>query len=164
MNRGASGRSDSRPPRVAEVGRGLLGAAYLMGGGVHLFLWWQDPGVYAAITSEVLFGRYRELWTGFVLPNLDLLLPALAAFEFVLAGLLFSRGRAVRAGNGVGIAFQVVLAPLGSWWPTNLSLAFGHALLARYDFDEDARSALGRRLGARSVPEARTTSRRADEP
>lgn len=138
--------SDEPPPAVAEVARGLLGAAYALGGAVHLYLWWRDPGVYAAITSEVLFGWYRGLWTGFVLPNLGLLLPALAALEFVLAGLILRRGRAARAGNGLGIVFQVALAPLGFWWPTNLFLAFGHAWLAGYDFDEDALPVLRRRV------------------
>ena len=164
MSRRAPGRSDGRPPGAAQVGRGLLGAAYLLGGVVHLFLWWSNPDVYAAITSEVLFGWYRGLWTEFVLPNLDALLPALAAFEFVLAGLLLSRGRAVRAGNGLGVVFQVALAPLGFWWPTNLFLAFGHAWLARYDFDEDAPSVLRRGLGARTAPDAGTTLRRPDDP
>jgi len=135
-----------------------------LGAGVHLFLWWQDPGVYAAITAEVLFGWYRGLWTGYVLPNLDVLLPLLAGFEFVLAGLLLSRGRAVRTGNGIGIVFQVVLAPLGFWWPTNFFLAFGHAWLARYDFDEDALSVLRGGPGARTAPDAGTTLRRPDDP
>ena len=149
---------------AAQMGRILLGAAYLLGGAVHLFLWWQDPGVYAAITSEVLFGWYRGLWTEFVLPNLAVLLPVLAAFEFVLAGLLSSRGRAVRAGNGLGIVFQVALAPLGFWWPTNFFLAPGHVWLARYDFDEDAVTVVRRGLGARRARDAGLTRRRPDEP
>lgn len=61
-----------------------------------------------------------------------------AAFEFALGRLLSSRGRAVRAGDAGGVVFQVVLAPQGSWWPTNRFLGFGHAHLARYDFDADS--------------------------
>ena len=156
--------NDVRPPPVAEAVRGLIGASYLVGGVVHLVLWRSDPDVYAAITAEVLFGWYRGLWTGFVLPNLDVLLPVLAAFEYVIGGLVLGRDRAARAGNGVGMAFQVALAPLGFWWPTNVLLAFGHAWLGRYDFDESVPSIARRRLRTRAGPSAGAGRQVPEEP
>ena len=137
---------DREPGPAAEAGRALLGATYLGGGLVHLYLWLRTPGVYAEMTPFVLFDWYRSLWTTLVLPNLGVLLPALAAFEFILGASVLSRGRRARAGNGLGIAFQVALAPLGFWWPANAFLAFGHALLARYDFGESTASIARRRL------------------
>jgi hypothetical protein len=107
---------------------------YLIGGVIHLFLWRRDPGVYAEITPYILFDWYRGLWTGYVLPNLEILLPILAGFEILLAGLVLSQGRRARLGHGIGAAFQVTLAPLGFWWPTNAVLAVGHVLLSRYQF------------------------------
>ena len=123
-----------RPPIAAALGRAVYGAVYLIGGAVHLFLWWADPGVYAEITPYVLFDWYRALWMGSVLPDLEILLPVLAGFELILAGLVLDREHRARLGHGIGAAFQVALAPLGFWWPANVVLAAGHALLSRYQF------------------------------
>ena len=123
-----------RPPTTAALGRVVYGGMYLLGGVIHLFLWWDDPGVYAEITPHILFDWYRVLWTTYVLPNLGVLLPALAGFEFVLAGLVLGRERRARLGHGIGAAFQVALAPLGFWWPANVAVAAGHVLLSRYRF------------------------------
>ena len=67
-----------------------------------------------------------------MLPNLEILLPVLAGVELLVAGLVLSWGRRVRLGHGIGAAFQVDLAPLGFWWPTNAVLAAGHVFLSRY--------------------------------
>lgn len=101
---------------------------------IHLFLWWNEPGVYAEITPYILFDWYRILWTGYVLPNLETLLLILAGFEILLAGLVPSQRHRARLGHGIGAAFQAALAPLGFWWPANAVLAVGHVLLSRYRF------------------------------
>ena len=135
-----------RPPITAELGRVVYGAMYLIGGVIHLFLWWRDPGVYAEITPYILFDWYRVFWTGYALPNLEILLPILAGFELLLAGLVLSRERRACLGHGIGAAFQVALAPLGFWWPANAVLAAGHTLLARYRFRTAPVAELHRRL------------------
>jgi hypothetical protein len=119
---------------------------YLIGGVIHLFLWWNDPGVYAEITPYVLFDWYRVLWTGYVVPNLEIVLPVLAGFEILLAGLVPSQRRRARVGHGIGAAFQVALTPLGFWWPANAVLAVGHVFLLRYQFPVALIADLRRRL------------------
>lgn len=135
-----------RPPITAALGRFVYGAMYLVGGAIHLLFWWNDPGIYAEITPHVLFGWYRALWTGYVLPNLGVLLPVLAGFELLLAGLVLNQGRRARLGHGIGAAFQVGLAPLGFWWPANVALAAGHVLLSRYRFRVASVAGLRRRF------------------
>jgi len=135
-----------QPPVAVALGRIVYAATYVVGGAVHLFLWWSDPGVYAEITPYILYDWYRSLWTGSVLPNLDVLLPLLAGFELLLAGLVLRRGRAARLGHGVGAAFQIGLAPLGFWWPVNVVLAAGHVLLVRYRFQGGPITDLRRRF------------------
>ena len=135
-----------RPPTTAALGRVVYGAMYLIGGVIHLFLWSRDPGVYVEITPYILFDWYRVLWTGYVLPNLEILLPLLAGFELLLAGLVLSQGSRARLGHGIGAAFQVALAPLGFWWSANVVLAVGHVLLSRYQFPIALIADLRRRL------------------
>ena len=135
-----------RPPVTAALGRVVYGAMYLVGGMIHLFLWWDDPNVYAEITPYILFDWYRVLWTGHVLPNLEVLLPVLAGFELLVGGLVLNQGRRTRLGHGIGAAFQVALAPLGFWWPANVVLAAGHVLLSRHQFRVASIADLRRRL------------------
>jgi hypothetical protein len=135
-----------RPPITAELGRVVYGAMYLIGGVIHLFLWWRDPGIYAEITPYILFDWYRVLWTGYALPNLEILLPVLAGVELLLAGIVLNQRRRARLGHGIGAAFQVALAPLGFWWPANAVLAVGHVFLLRYQFPVALIADLRRRL------------------
>jgi len=50
-----------RPPITAALDRVIYGAMDLIGGAIHLFLWWEDPSVYAEITPYVLFNWYQVL-------------------------------------------------------------------------------------------------------
>jgi hypothetical protein len=135
-----------QPPITVAVGRLVYGVTYAVGGAVHLFFWWNDSDVYAEITPYIRYDWYRSLWTGYVLPNVDVLLPLLAGFELLLAGLVLSRGQTARLGHGVGAAFQIALTPLGFWWPANVVIAAGHVLLVRYRFQVGPITDLRRRL------------------
>jgi hypothetical protein len=122
--------------RSAEVVRGALGVVYLAGAAVHLAFWATDRGVYAEMTPFVLFDWYRDLWTGLVLPNLAVLLPMLVVFETLVALAVLSKGEAARAGLLAGAAFNLAIAPLGWWWPTNVALAAVHVALLRVAYTE----------------------------
>ncbi|MFB6150860.1 MAG: hypothetical protein ABEJ40_03550 [Haloarculaceae archaeon] len=119
---------------VAESTRALVGLVYLGGAAVHLLLWATNRGVYDELTEYVLSGWYRDLWTELVLPNLAVLLPLLAAFEVLVAVAVLSKGRAVRLGLAAGAGFNLAVAPLGFWWPSNVALAAVHAALLRVSY------------------------------
>lgn len=119
---------------LGELGRALFGLTYIGGAAVHIYLWATNPGVYAEITQFILFDWYRDLWTGLILPNLGILLPVLALAEVGMGLAILTRGRAARAGLLAGGLFNLCVAPLGFWWPTNVLLAAGHAALAKAAF------------------------------
>ncbi|MFC7193830.1 hypothetical protein ACFQL4_02850 [Halosimplex aquaticum] len=83
-----------------------------------------------------MFDWYRDLWTGVVLPNQGVLLPVLALAEGMIAVAVLSRGRRARTGLVAGAVFNVCVAPLGFWWPTNAILAAVHVVLFRVEFPE----------------------------
>ncbi|UWG47837.1 hypothetical protein HSRCO_1557 [Halanaeroarchaeum sp. HSR-CO] len=123
---------------LTELLRGVLGLTYLFGGSVHVYFWATDQRVYAEITQFVLIDKYRAFWTDFVLPNLDALLPMLAVFEAFIAIAILSKGQIARIGLAAGGAFNLAVAPLGFWWPSNVVLAALHMALLRVSYTETA--------------------------
>jgi len=122
--------------QVAEVLRTVLGLVYGGGAAVHLVLWATNRTAYAEMTPYILFEWYRELWTGLVLPNLGVLLPLLAIFEAVTAVAILSKGRVARIGLLAGTVFNLAVAPLGFWWPSNIGLAAVHVALLRVPYSK----------------------------
>ncbi|WP_411967057.1 hypothetical protein [Haloferax sp. YSSS75] len=112
--------------RVARGFRLLLGLTYVAGALAHVYLGVRTPGVYGEITQFILFDIYRSLWVGIVLPNLQGLLAILVVFEALLGVTLLRGGADARGGLAAGAVFQLALAPLGFWWPTNVALAVVH--------------------------------------
>jgi hypothetical protein len=137
----------NRFARGAEVLRGLFGVMYVGGGLVHLVYWASNRELYGEITEFVLFGWYRDLWTDLVLPNLGVLLPLLAVFEFAVAVAILSRRRYVKLGLALGAAFNVAIAPLGFWWPTNVALALAHLALLRVEYEDSSVALVRDRVG-----------------
>lgn len=119
---------------VFELGRALFGLTYLGGATIHIYLWATNRGVYAEITQFILFDWYRNLWTGLILPNLGILLPVLVVAEVGMGLSILWKERTARAGLLAGGLFNLCVAPLGFWWPTNVLLAAGHIALAKVEF------------------------------
>lgn len=90
--------------------------------------------MYADITQFILFEWYRDLWTALVLPNLGVLLPLLAVTEVAIGLGILTKQEVARAGLLAGGLFNLCIAPLGFWWPTNVVLAVAHGALARVAF------------------------------
>lgn len=135
---------------VAESARLLLGAVYVGGAAVHVVNWVSNRALYGEITPYILFDWYRELWSGLVLPNLGVLLPVLAVFELAVGVAVLQRGRLARVGLGLGALFNLALAPLGFWWPSNVALAVGHLALLRLDYRERSLVLVGRLVPGRA--------------
>lgn len=137
--------SHSRASTIAEVGRAVLGLVYAGGALVHLQFWLTNHEVYAEITPFIRFEWYESAWIEFVVPNLGVLLPLLVVFEIAVALALFS-GRYARWGLSLGAAFNLVIAPLGFWWPANVALAVVHLALLRFEYDDPTTEVVKRRL------------------
>lgn len=131
---------------LSEILRAIFGLVYFVGGSVHVYLWATNQAVYTEITQYVLFDVYRGLWTGVVLPNLDILLPLLAVVEALIAVAILSKGQIARIGLTAGTAFNLAVAPLGFWWPSNVVLAALHLLLLRRTYTETTAEHLKRRI------------------
>ncbi|HKL28476.1 MAG TPA: hypothetical protein VJ898_04335 [Natrialbaceae archaeon] len=140
----------TRYARGAEMLRGLFGVMYVGGALVHLVYWASNRELYGEITEFILFGWYRDLWTDLVLPNLGVLLPLLALFELAVAAAILSRRGYAKLGLALGAAFNLGLAPLGFWWPTNVALALAHLALLRVEYPESAVTLVRSRSGGRA--------------
>jgi hypothetical protein len=120
--------------RLANGLRLVLGLTYVGGAIVHLRFWATDRSVYGDITQFVQFDWYRVAWSDLVLPTIAILLPMLAAFEIAVGVAICWSGRRARVGLAAGAGFNLAVAPLGFWWPTNVALATLHGLLLRREF------------------------------
>lgn len=106
----------------------VLGATYLLGAAVHVWLGATAPETYVRFADLALVDRYTQLWRALVVPNLRVLQPAVVAGEFLLGLALLRGGRATRYGHVAGAVFQLVLVPSGPWGVVNGVLAIGHAV------------------------------------
>ena len=131
---------------LSELFRAFLGLMFFVGGSIHAYLWATNQAVYTEITQFVLFDIYRAVWIGVVLPNLDILLPLLAVVEALVAIAILSKGQIARIGLTAGAAFNLAVAPLGFWWPSNVILAALHLVLLQETYTETTADHLTQRF------------------
>jgi hypothetical protein len=115
--------STRQQPRVFVVTRRLYGAFFVLMAAVNVVMASTDLSLYAEFGTEPLLGVYGSLWEAVVAPNLEVLVPALIAFELA-AGLTmwWGRDRALRAALWAVVAFQLALVPASVYAAINLVL------------------------------------------
>lgn len=129
-----------------EAPRVVLSIMYLLGALAHVALGVLAPEIYARFADQALVGVYTDVWTGLVVPNLWIMQPLVAVFEFGLATALLWRGRAVLAAHAVGVVFQAGLVLSGPWGPINAVLALVHMAGLRSSYPETIVTLASRRL------------------
>jgi hypothetical protein len=110
-------------PRAFVVARRAYGLFFLLMAAVNVVMAASDLAVYGTFADEAFLAAYRELWVSVVAPNLEVLVPALIAFELAVGlTLWFARARALRVALWLTVAFQLALVPANPYAAWNLLL------------------------------------------
>ncbi|HEY3474451.1 MAG TPA: hypothetical protein VGK56_07550 [Anaerolineales bacterium] len=86
---------------------------YLLGWLSHVYLAIAKPQLYRSFGSTALIPLLRDLWQGFIMPNIVFFAFGLAAFELAVGFLIISKGRQVKIGLVASILFNLFLVQLG---------------------------------------------------
>ncbi len=121
-----------------EIFRIIFSIKFLIGSITNFLILIFKPGLYTTFADLSLLEAYRTAWADVVLPNLNVMILIVAAFEFALAILIASKEGAVQTGLVLAMAFMLFLIPF--WWAggalINIIFAVLLAWLARYDYPE----------------------------
>jgi hypothetical protein len=102
-----------RRPPPGPLARRVVGAFFLVTGGVHLGIVVADPEFYRPFADEALFPFVRDAWTEVVMARPEIYGLLLMAGEIALGGCLLVGGRAARVGWVGVIAFHLLLVLFG---------------------------------------------------
>lgn len=110
--------------------RYLLAGVYALGAIVHVYFLLVVPEIYEAFADLALLSLYQTFWTGYIVPNLSVLIPIVILFELSVAIALLGNDSISAFGNFAGAAFQFGLVLSGPWGLINLGLAILHLFLS----------------------------------
>ena len=120
-----------------NIWRGIVGVAYLVAAGFNLFFT-LSKGDLGSFADNAWLPVLGDFVTELVLPNSELFMALVVAFEVAVGSLILSRGRFVDVGVGASVVWVLFLIPFLQPFPmaaTNVVLAIvqGILLLRRYD-------------------------------
>lgn len=122
-------------PRHPALARTVVGAFFLVMGGVHLGLVAADPQVYDGFADQSFFAFVRTGWDEIVMAAPAVYGLLLMAGEVVAGSLLLAGGRAARVGWVAVVVFHLLLLLFGWWiWAWAVPATVALVLLARHDF------------------------------
>lgn len=110
--------------------RYLLAGVYALGAIVHVYFLLVVPEIYEVFADLALLSLYQTFWTGYIVPNLSVLIPIVILFELSVAIALLGNDSISAFGNFAGAAFQFGLVLSGPWGLINLGLAILHLFLS----------------------------------
>lgn len=93
--------------------RGFVAIWYLLGWISHVYLGLANPQIYAVFGKTALIPGYADLWQNFVMPRITFFCFLLAAFEIVVGLLLINKGKWVKYGLILSLAFNLFLVQMG---------------------------------------------------
>ena len=102
---------------MRDIIRLLIAPLYLLGWLSHVYLGLNNPEIYRPFGQTALIPAFTSFWYGVVMPQITALALLLAAFEVVVGVLLISKGRWVKIGLALSIAFNLFLVQLGLSYP-----------------------------------------------
>ncbi|MBM7515676.1 hypothetical protein [Nocardioides nitrophenolicus] len=103
----------SRRRPTGRLARCVVGAFFLVTGGVHLGIVISDAEFYRPFADEALFPFVRDAWAEVFMARPELYGLLLMAGEIALGGCLLVGGRAARVGWAGVIAFHLLLVLFG---------------------------------------------------
>jgi hypothetical protein len=110
-------------PPAFRLARRAYGVFFLAMAAVNVVVASVDLDRYAEFGRDPLVGAYEHVWRSLVTPNLEVLVPALIAFEVLVGFVLWtSRSQRLRAALWAIVAFQLALVPASVYAAWNLLL------------------------------------------
>jgi hypothetical protein len=86
---------------------------YLLGWLWHIYLVSTAPGTYQIFGETALIPGYADFWQDVIMSNIILFIILLATFELIVGILLIYKGKWVKLGLGLSIAFNLFLVQMG---------------------------------------------------
>jgi len=128
------------PTTPTPLGRRVVGAFYLVMGGVHLGVVSADTETYRHFADDGIFPFVREGWSSIVMAQPSFWGLLLMVGEVTLGALLLTGPRTARLGWAGVIAFHVLLLPFGFWlWSYAVPALAILVWLARRDLGRSVR-------------------------
>jgi hypothetical protein len=134
------------PPPAAPLtaphprSREIVGAFYLVMGGVNLGVVAAEPDSYRHFADDALFTFVRDGWASIVMTHPSFWGLRLMVGEITLGAVLLAGPRTARAGWAGVIAFHVLLLPFGFWlWSYAVPALVVLVWLARRDLGRSVR-------------------------
>jgi hypothetical protein len=106
--------------------RGFIALWYLLGWISHVYLGLFSPATYRAFGNTALFPFIKTLWQNWIFPHITLCALILAVFEIAVGLMLIDRGKWVKYGLALSVAFNLCLVLLGLG---SSATSFGNDLL-----------------------------------
>ena len=102
---------------MRDIVRLLVAPWYLLGWLSHVYLGLYNPEIYDPFGQTALIPAFTSFWYNVVMPQITAFALLLAAFEVVVGILLIGKGRSVKIGLSLSIAFNLFLVQLGLSYP-----------------------------------------------
>lgn len=93
--------------------RGFIALWYLLGWMIHFYLALFAPQTYEVFGHTGLIPGYAAFWQNFIMPHITLFALLLAAFEITVGLLLINKGKWVKIGLVLSVAFNLFLVQMG---------------------------------------------------
>lgn len=103
--------------RTATVIRTIFALAFLGGSVIHVYWVLTNPQVYANFDATIAFPWAEQLWTGIVMPHINVFVPLLAAIELLIGIGLVAGRHYVWWAAVVMVGFFLMLLVLGYAYP-----------------------------------------------
>ena len=121
---------------LRDAGRLLFAVAFFVGAAVNAIMLLVSPELYQGFADLSFFCLYKSLWRRLIVPNLQVWIALVVAFEMGIGVLLLSADPFARLGLILSLAFALFLVPL--WWGggalVNLLLLVLLLWLLRFDY------------------------------
>jgi len=137
-------RDSAWATRVGELGVAVL---YLVAGALVNVVYLVQDEDYADFAEQSYIPFVRDTWESLVVPNHELFIGLLVAFELVVGLLALAGGRYAQVGLAAAAAFHVALLSFGWWfyaWSLPILAALVMLLLAERHDDAETEQAARR--------------------
>ncbi len=98
---------------MKNIYRLLFALWYLLGWTIHVYLGIWSPQTYNDFSKTLIFQPFQWIWSNVIIPNISIFALLLAAIELTIGLLIINKGKWVKIGVALSLAFTICLVFLG---------------------------------------------------